>query len=75
MVFGNFVFGIYLESFSQLIDTPDTDKYFEMGIMFHDGDKKKDFFKSIKSLYKVQEDLHEVVSNATENSLQALFWV
>jgi hypothetical protein len=26
-------------------------------------------------LYKVQEDLHEVVSNATENSLQALFWV
>lgn len=42
--------------------------------MIHDGDKKKDFFKSIKTLYKVQDllykvqHLHEGVCNATENS-------
>jgi hypothetical protein len=36
---------------------PDTDNTFEMGIVIHDGDTK-DFFKSIKTLSKVQ-DLHE----------------
>ncbi len=53
--------------------TPDTDKTFEMGITIHDGDKKKDFFKSIKTLYKVQ-DLHEEFL-MLQKTLQAFFWV